>query len=363
MKILIYLHHPAHFHLFKNIIKELQKRHNLIVVATKKDILEQLLKNKNIDYINVLPKGRRDNRISIAFGLLKQDLRLLKICINEKPDLLLGTSTEITHIGKLLNIPSIFTNEDDVEVIPLAGMIAYPFAKHLLVPEVCSVGKYKSKKIGYLGYHELAYLHPNHFLPSRKIVETYFKSREPYFLIRFAKLGAHHDKGVRGITNDLGKKIIDILSPEGRVYITAERELSPEFEPYRLAIDPLDIHHVMAFATLYIGDSQTMAAEAGVLGVPFVRFNDFVDRIGYLHELENIYELGFGIKPGEPAKLLSKIKQLVNTDNLKEKFAVRRQQMLDEKIDVAQFITWFVEKYPQSVEVLKREQNQSERFR
>lgn len=34
----------------------------------------------------------------------------------------------------------------------------------------------------------------------------------------------------------------------------------------------------MAFASLYIGDSQTMAAEAGVLGVPFVRFR-MVDRL------------------------------------------------------------------------------------
>ncbi len=55
------------------------------------------------------------------------------------------------------------------------------------------------------------------------------------------------------------------------------------------------MHHVMAFASLYIGDSQTMAAEAGVLGVPFVRFNDFVGRIGYLRELEDTYHLGYGI--------------------------------------------------------------------
>ena len=51
----------------------------------------------------------------------------------------------------------------------------------------------------------------------------------------------------------------------------------------------------MVFASLYIGDSQTMSAEAGVLGVPFVRFNDFVGRIGYLRELEDTYELGYGI--------------------------------------------------------------------
>ena len=55
------------------------------------------------------------------------------------------------------------------------------------------------------------------------------------------------------------------------------------------------MHHVMAFASLYIGDSQTMAAEAGVLGVPFVRFNDFVGRIGSLRELEDVYRLGFGV--------------------------------------------------------------------
>ena len=49
-----------------------------------------------------------------------------------------------------------------------------------------------------------------------------------------------------------------------------------------MAIDPSDMHQVMAHASLYIGDSQTMAAEAGVLGVPFIRCNDFVGRIGYL---------------------------------------------------------------------------------
>ena len=56
------------------------------------------------------------------------------------------------------------------------------------------------------------------------------------------------------------------------------------------------MHHIMAFAKMYIGDSQTMAAEAGVLGTPFVRFNDFVGRIGYLRELEDVYNLGYGVK-------------------------------------------------------------------
>lgn len=70
-----------------------------------------------------------------------------------------------------------------------------------------------------------------------------------------------------------------ILEPFGTIYITSERPLEPQFEKYRIRINPLDMHHVMAFASLYIGDSQTMAAEAGVVGTPFVRLNDFVGTI------------------------------------------------------------------------------------
>ena len=114
------------------------------------------------------------------------------------------------------------------------------------------------------------------------------------------------------------------------------------------------MHHVMAFASLYIGDSQTMAAEAGVLGVPFVRFNDFVGRIGYLRELEDKYELGYGIKAssaGSVDTLCARVSELVAlpASERHTTFAARRATMLSDKIDCAQFLTWFIENYPQSV--------------
>ena len=114
----------------------------------------------------------------------------------------------------------------------------------------------------------------------------------------------------------------------------------------------------MAFASLYIGDSQTMAAEAGVLGVPFVRFNDFVGRIGYLRELEDTYHLGFGIKasaPGSVDQLCSRVEELVLMDSAERKatFAERRAKMLSDKIDCAKFLTWFIENYPSSASEVK----------
>ena len=262
-RIIIYMGHPAHFHLFKNTILLLKEAgHDVKILIKKKDILEDLLKNQGWDYTNIHSKERGDSKLRIALALFKRELALLKIVLKFKPHLMAGTSAEITHIGKLINIPSIVVNEDDASVVPLFAKIAYPLATTILAPNCCDCGKWNSKKTGYESYHELAYLHPNHFTPDRSIVAKYIQE-ENYIILRFAKLNAHHDEGRKGIDDALALKLIALLSPYGRVYITSERPLSNELEPYRISINPLDIHHAMAFAKLYIGDSQTMAAEIG----------------------------------------------------------------------------------------------------
>ncbi len=364
MKCLVYLGHPAHYHLFKNILHALQSNgHEVYVLIKKKDILEELLQRSGTPYFNILPEGRRDSKAGIAWGVLKRDLRLFRFCLAKRPDILIGTSTEIGHVGSLLRITAINVNEDDAAVVPLYSKLSYPWADCILSPVVCCNGKWDSKTVKYHGYHELAYLHPNHFTPSKETVERYFPIDTPFFLIRFARLAAHHDSGIRGIDNNLATEIIHMLSPKGRVFITSERALPAEFEPNRIAISPLDMHHVMAFASLYIGDSQTMAAEAGVLGTPFVRYNDFVGRIGYLTELEDKYKLGFGIKPGDPEALLSTIEGLINTENVKAVFAERRKAMLRDKIDVARFMTWFIEEYPESAIIMRHNPSYQDRFK
>src|SRR4030095_5885822 len=140
------------------------------------------------------------------------------------------------------------------------------------------------------GYHELAYLHPAYFTPDRSRVESLMQDR-PYFLLRFVELTAHHDTGKRGIGTDLALEIIRRLSAHGSVYISSEKSLDPSLEPYRIRIPPEDMHHALHFAGLFIGDSQTMTAEAAVLGTPSLRFNDFVGRLAYLEELEHTWQL------------------------------------------------------------------------
>ncbi len=355
MKILFHLGHPAHFHLFKNIIDKLKAADNeILIVIKKKDVLEELLSKSNYNYTNILPSGRKNNIIGLSVGQITQDIKLYKFCKKQRPDLLIGTSVAISHVGQLLNIPSLNFNEDDAKVVPLYSYLAYPMATRIISPDICNNSFWQNKTNSYNGYHELAYLHPKYFIPNKNIVEKYFPTKKPYFILRFAQLSAHHDKGITGITYDIANKLISLLKLHGNIYISSERKLESDFEQYRLNIDPLDIHQILAFAKMYIGDSQTMAAEAAVLGTPSIRFNDFVGKLGYLEELEHKYGLTYGIKTANPQKLFEKINELLAMPELYHEWQKRRRKMLKDKIDVTAFMVWFIENYPRSVNIIKK---------
>lgn len=364
MRILVYLGHPAHFHLYKNAIKNWENNgHNVDILIKKKDILENLLKNGGYKYHNILEEGRSDSKLGMILGIFKRAYRMWRFTNKYRPDIMTGTSVENSIIGPLRGIPVVNLEEDDADIIPLYAKLTYPHSSVILTPDVCDNGQWNEKSTKYSSYHELAYLHPNHFIPNKAIVEKYFSVDKPYAIMRFVKLNAHHDAGIKGINGDIAKRLVEIMKPYMDIYITSERELEPELEPYRIKINPIDIDHVMAFASLYVGDSQTMAAEAGVLGVPFVRFNDFVGRIGYLRELEDVYQLGYGIKTNEVDKLYQVVENLVSMSNRKEVFWARKEKMLEDKIDFAKFLTWFIENYPNSEKTIKENPEYQNRFK
>jgi|SRR6185436_8014350 len=345
MRYLVYLGHPAHFHLFKNAIKILkEKGHEIEILIKKKDVLEDLIKTTGWSYKNINPQGRSDNKLAIAYALLKRDIQFLKICLGFKPHLMIGTSAEISHIGKLLGIYSIVVNEDDAEIVPLFAKLAYPLADKILAPACCRVGKWTKKKISYNGYHELAYLHPKYFKADENVGRFLKKEKEKYFIIRFAKLGAHHDKGRTGITTEIATEIIRRLSPHGNVYISSERDLESQFEKYRIPLKPGDMHSVLYYADMYIGDSQTMAAEAAVSGTPSVRFNDFAGQLSYLEELEHTYHLTFGIKTSDKEKFYHKIDELLHMENLKQEWKKRQAIMHSQTIDLTSLVVELMEK-------------------
>jgi predicted glycosyltransferase len=342
MTVLVYLGHPAHFHLFKETIKNLQaKAVKVVIVIKSKDVLEKLLIDSGLPYFNI---SDANNKGSAYKNFAKRLYNLAKIIRAEKPKLLAGSAAELTILGKLFRIPSYIFFEDDFEAVKKFAKIAGPLATKLICPDCCSTWKWNDKKQGYKSYHELAYLHPNHFTPDAEKVKSIFNLNEKNFILRFAQLTAYHDVGKSGITTEIAQQLIDMLSAKGNVFITSERALEPQFEKHRIQISPLDIHHALYFADMYIGDSQTMTAEAAVLGTPAIRFNDFVGELSYLEELEHTFDLTYGIKTNQPEKLLEKVNELLQMPNLKQNWQAKRQKMLNERIDFADFMTKLIEK-------------------
>jgi predicted glycosyltransferase len=358
MNVLIQIVHPAHFYYYRDTIANLKRDgHKVIVAIVTKDVLEDIVQQSGIDYVNIRPKPLKSKgKWGVIWDVLVREWRMMKLAVKNKVNLITASSIESAHVGWILRIPNVNIGEDDAHIVPKYTNSIAPFVDVRVTPDSCNNGKIESKSIHYPGFLKLTYLHPNDFTPSKEIVTKYgIDTTKTYFLMRFSALNAHHDNGIKGISNNIARRLVDLLAPHGDIYITSERVLDPELEQYRLQINPLHIHHVMAYATLYIGDSQSMANEAAMLGVPSLRFNDFVGakKIGVMEEMEHVYGLTYGISSHEQEKLYAKVAELLAMTNLRETFQERRQKMLNEKIDVTAFLTWFIENYPKSVQKAK----------
>jgi predicted glycosyltransferase len=352
LRFLFFFVHPSKYHLYRITINELIKRgHDVEVVITTKDVLEDLVKKEGWKYTNIFPQGRKIKSLPTYIGAgintVRTILRLRKLTRGKKYDLFV-TDDLLTIVGKIKGVPSVLFQDDDISAVP-ESFILMKACSYILAPAITNFGKYNHKKIGFEGFKASAYLHPNHFKIDESVLEKYGLKDQTYFIIRLVSLTATHDVGMTGITNDDCRKLISMLEKKGRVIINSERPVLEEFEKYRLKIIPKDITHILAGSSLFIGDSQTMSSEAGMLGVPYIRFNDFVGKIGYLNDMELNYKLGFGILTKDREKLFSKVEELINIPDLKSEWRKTKEHMLDKTIDLSDLQIWLYENYPQSI--------------
>lgn len=363
-KILFYLGHPAQYHFVKNTVARLKNDgHEVLILIKTKDILEDLLKEDGVDYVNIQSQPRGNGKMDILTASFRRTKAVLSIAKRFKADMLIGTDSSVAQAAWLLRKPAITVLEDDYEVIKNLAKLTYPFTNCILVPTVCQVGPYEKKKVGYAGYMKLAYLHPNWFTPDKAILSKY-GLLDRYILIRLAKLSAHHDEGIKGLNMDLVQNMISRAEQyDYRVYITSETDLDPSLQSHQLRIAYRDIHHVLAFAGLLVSDSQSMSVEAAMLGVPSVRFSDFAGRISVLEALEQRYQLTFGVPTDKPEQLVEKVDSLLSDANLRETFQRNRSLMLNDQIDVTAFLIWFIENHPESRMIMQMDPDYQFRFK
>lgn len=341
MKILIDIGHPAHVHLFKHIARQLQADgHQVWWVCRQMPIIQRLLEAEGFPYTVV---GRKHTTlIGKALSVLHQTVWTIRFARRQQIDIGLSSGIVQALASRCSGMKAVIMDDDDDCVEPWISRIGHPLCHTVLTPS--AIHRRSSHARYYNGTHELAYLHPNRFQPDSSRLQPYgLQPGDRYFVVRFVAFHGHHDIHETGLTVAQKEQLVRWLSLHGRVVISSEAPLSSIFESYRLPVPPEEMHHLLGGATLLVGDSQTMCSEAGLLGVPALKCNTFAGRLSVPNLMEQRYRLCYSYTPDQFDALMQQLEQLLNNPHLHEEWRLKQRRMLEETVDVTDFVTDYLE--------------------
>ncbi len=344
MNILVDIGHPGHVHLLHPLVDELNARgHKLFYSVREIPVAKRLMEHYGMTpWLDL--GSKKDSLAGKAWTVVRQDARILQFVRKNHVDIGLSCGLVLSQVSQLTRMRSFVFDDDDDAAEPLVVKYSHPYSAAVFTPDC--IQRKTPKAVYYAGTHELAYLHPNRFTPDSSVLQRAgIQDGERFFIMRFVALKGHHDVGQQGLSLEQKKSLVGLLNAQGRVIITSERAIEPEFEQYRMPVPPEDIHSLMAYSSLFVGDSQTMTSEAAVLGVPALKCNTFAGRLSVPNMLEQKYDLCYAYQPTQFEEMYHHIEQLLARDpeELKNEWQAKRQWMLGEMIDPTEFFVNYIE--------------------
>ena len=272
MKYIFELNHPKHYYQFKYVMQSLRKQgHEIKVLARDKDVLLDVLKEEGVDY-TIFGKHNKSMSAKI-FGTFALVRNYIAIVRQDQPDIIVSKGSLYgTLTAKLMGKKSVIF--PDSEVVKVTNNFVVPLCTKVVTPQSFQLD-FGEKHCRINGLFEDCYLSPQAFQPNPDIIEKY-ELKRPYAIIRFVGWFANHDVGNNGFTLEEKIKLVETIAKNMTVYISSEKPLPEPLSQYKLNTPASLIHDVLSYADLYVGDSQTMAAESALLGTPSIRSNSFV---------------------------------------------------------------------------------------
>lgn len=330
-RILFEIAHPKHYHQFKPMMEKLTEDNEVYMIARDKDVVLDLVKKSGIPYQKYGMHGKGlIQKILVIPAIL---LDYWKVFRRFKPDMIVSRSSPyspvITKFSKAKTV--IFP---DAEVVPLINKFVAPNSDLIITPDNFTLN-YGDHHHRIDGFFEESYLSPDRFVPDwNKLAPLGLEPNEPFSLLRFVGWFANHDVNQGGFSMEQRKQLVEMLQTKGKVFISSEAQLPEWFRPFQLTTDPSDIHHVLHFASTYVGDSQTMATEAALLGTPAIRYNSFVGE----GDMSNfiILEKELDMLRNVPSfeDLISTLSGFLKDDNLKQSWLSKRENFFGNKQDI-----------------------------
>lgn len=343
MRVLIDICHPAHFHFFRNPINLLKENgHEVFITSRDKEVTLALIESEGWEH--KLLCSTAGSSSGLVKELIYRNIALYRLVKQWKPDVMTAIGgIFISQVGFLSRTPSVVFY--DTENAKLQNLLTYPFASVVSVPD-CYEGWVPKHTVRYAGYHELSYLHPNRFSPDFGVAKRNGLSDSgDTFLLRVVAWKANHDIGEVGWSHSLLRKLVSKLKVQGKVVISAEVDLPSDLMAFRYQGNPSEIHHLMAFCRLFVGESATMASESVALGVPAV-YAANTGR-GYCNQQEHSFGMLKNITDLTSSVLFPAIDEMLALPESEIKY--RWNRMLGAMVDVPDHVVSLIEsagKYP-----------------
>jgi predicted glycosyltransferase len=351
VRILVDITHPAHVHFFRHAIACWRERgHAVLVTSRRKDLAGELLQRLGLAHQDLGAAGR--GLPGLALELVARTRRLRRAVRRFRPDVLTAIGgVFVAHAGRLAGVPSVVFY--DTEHATLQNLLTYPVCTTVVTPRCYAGWVPRAKHRTYAGYQELAYTHPRRFAPDPGRLPAFgLGADEPYVVMRLVAWRSAHDTGDHGFV--AAEAAVRELAGHGRVVISSERPLPPALAPFRLTGPPEDVHHVLALARLYIGESATMASESATLGTPAILVS--TSGRGYTDEQERRYGLTYTFRHPRTGQrdAMARARALLADPGTRAAWQARRARMLEDVVDVTEEVVRTVEAHGAAAPAARR---------
>jgi predicted glycosyltransferase len=360
-KVAITISTPAQFHFYRRIVENLEKE-GVEVRLLFRDYGETLEIAEGYNgYIFSKVKTNWDRIYKFPFDVF----RARKYLKDFKPELVTGFEIYAPYIAKLVNSRSFvfYDTEPKLSKFLTLQIKAYiPLVDAILTPSAY-MSDLGEKQLRIDTFKEMAYLHPKYFKPDKTILEELGVDENEYAIVRFNAFNAAHDIGSKKIGIKEKTKLIRELSKYLEVFISVEgRNLPKELQQHLLKVSKRKIHHVLYFARFGIFETGTMASESAILGTPSIVIHPKAYCIGVFEELEKKY--GLLQRFSEINSINDVIEHSLQLKCEEKRYwRERAKRILEEKVDITSFMTWFISNYPESLGEFKNNPKIQYKFR
>jgi len=342
MKVSPLVIHPHHMDFFENLHNELLDRgHKVLCLVRYDELNKKYLQGSNIKYS--FYGSNQESCLPDLISKYRNQFSLVRKLIAFRPDLVFSVnSVPYSPFNSIFNIYSVafldrkLQKNDEKKIFSYADKIVTPDCYPFDVPS--------EKQLSHPSYHPFAYLHPNGFKSDPTVLDSLEVKSKDYVFVSFAR------RSWEGFTDDdllPRREKIDIvrnLSEYRKVLVDGRGSVPKPLKEYVPALPLNRYNHVLANAELVVGDDPIICAEAGVLGIPWIFISQ--SSAPTLEEQEIQYEIGSQVESIEEADELA---EMLLTGEVEPDFDRARKEILNDKIDLTEWMIRFVEIFEKTV--------------